>query len=133
MRLRLRCHGGSVHSSRTNANHNRNRIQWLRVYLFSGTYLCLKMVDHLNINAASYYAVSHCIRLRGAAHATTCHGDARGNLLQVSLMAMDVVLLCWLFSALRRAEKRLDDKECETPNPEVRKQPQPQPQPWPWL
>ena len=69
---------------------------WSAVYCFTGLYLALKMVDHLNIDAASTYSQA--------------------------LLGLDVLLLIWLFTALVDAENKLSEDEDLTPNAELKKE-----------
>lgn len=69
---------------------------WSGVYCFTGVYLALKMVDHLNIDAAASYSQA--------------------------LLGLDVVLLVWLFVALVEAEDQLSDEDAPTPNAELKKE-----------
>jgi len=69
---------------------------WTGVYCFTGVYMALKMVDHLNIDAAASYSQA--------------------------LLGLDIVLLIWLFSALMQAEEELSDEDNPTPNAELKKE-----------
>eukprot|EP00937_MAST-01D_sp_MAST-1D-sp2_P002489 g2489.t1 len=69
---------------------------WSAVYCFTGVYMALKMVDHLNIDSAAQYSEA--------------------------LLGLDIILLVWLFSALVDAENKLSDEDTMTPNAELKKE-----------